>query len=139
MTDGLVLPVAMAEALLEHATAELPMEACGLLAGYASSGTAVRFCPARNLEASAHGFEIAPEDLVRIMLGIEEAGEELVATFHSHPRGPAVPSRRDIASARYPVVHLIAGLGVAPGSGERNLRAWRIEGGAAREVELELA
>jgi proteasome lid subunit RPN8/RPN11 len=130
VSDGLTIPPTMAESLLSHARSELPNEACGLLSGQ-DAGHATAFHPARNAEASPYAYEVHPEDLVRIVLGIEDAGEELVAVFHSHPRSPAVPSVNDLRNATYPVVYLLASL-----ADEHALRAWRIEAGVAREVPL---
>jgi len=40
-----------------------------------------------------------------------ERGETLIAQYHSHPRKPAHPSKRDIDGARQPqVAHLIVSL-----------------------------
>lgn len=123
--------------MLDHATAEVPNEACGLLAGDAGRGTARAYHPVRNAEASPYGFEMAPDELVRIMFAIERAGEDLVAVFHSHPRSRAVPSARDVRSAAYPVVHVIASLDDGPAAAAP-LRAWRIEAGECREVSLQI-
>lgn len=115
-----------------HAAAELPNEACGLLSG--SAGHATRFHPARNAESSPYVYEIDPDDLVRIVFGIEADGEELVAIYHSHPRTAAVPSARDVRSATYSVVYLIS----TPADPEI-IRGWRIDEGVAREVPLQTA
>lgn len=123
--------------MVDHAIAELPNEACGLLSGDAGAGTVRRYHPASNAEASPYGFEVDPGDLVRITFAIERAGDALVAVFHSHPRSPAKPSARDVRAAAYPVVHLIASL-ADPAAALDALRAWRIENGAAREVRLEI-
>jgi proteasome lid subunit RPN8/RPN11 len=49
-----------------------------------------------------------PGEQLKAMLAIEEAGEELLAIYHSHPGGPAWPSPSDVAEAAYPgVIHLI--------------------------------
>ena len=90
--SGLTLPAALAEEVMQHARADLPNEACGLLAGSVAAGLGRRFHPARNVEASPLRYNVHPEDLVRITFAIEDAGEELVAIFHSHTRSPAVPS-----------------------------------------------
>lgn len=121
--------------MVDHAIAELPNEACGLVSGDARAGTARRFHPARNVEASPYGFEVDPDDLVRITFDIERAGEALVAIFHSHPGSRAEPSARDIRAAAYPVVHMLASL-ADPAAALDSLRAWRIESGVAREVPL---
>jgi proteasome lid subunit RPN8/RPN11 len=81
---------------------------------------------------------VDPEDLVRIVLAIEAAGEDLTAIFHSHTRTPAVPSATDLRSAEYPVFHLLASLVDEHAVPETALRAWRIEGCRSREVTLRI-
>lgn len=131
------IPAGVAVEMLTHARAELPNEACGLLSGSLRDGQVTRFHPARNQDASPLRYNVHPEDLVRITYAIEEAGEELVAIFHSHTRSAAVPSATDRRAALYPdPFYLIASLahpGSAPASA---LRAWRIFRGQAFEVPL---
>src|SRR5688500_13848239 len=124
----LELPVDLAEAVIGHARAELPNEACGLLGGVA--GRATTFHPARNALGSPRRYDLHPEDLVRLMFEIEAAGDELVAIFHSHTRSPAVPSPTDVRSAEYTVPYLIASLA----GRERVLRAWWIGSGEVTEI-----
>ena len=52
VSDGLAISAAIAEQMLAHARAEVPNEACGLLAGDLVSGVAGAYHPARNAEAS---------------------------------------------------------------------------------------
>lgn len=138
VSEGLSMPLALADELLRHARAEVPNEACGLLAGNAATGTASAYHPARNADASPYVYTVHPDDLVRIVLGIEEQGCDLVAIFHSHTRSAAVPSPTDRRQARYPVIYLLATLTDAGASAAESLRAWRIEDGESREVALEL-
>ena len=134
---GLALPPSVADELLRHARTELPNEACGLLSGPPGSGQATRFHPARNAEASPLRYNVHPEDLVRITFAIEDAGEELVAIFHSHTRSAAVPSATDRRTAMYPdPFYLLASLSEADAPPARALRAWRIRDGEAFEVPL---
>jgi sulfur-carrier protein adenylyltransferase/sulfurtransferase len=137
--DRLILPAGIAEALLDHARRELPNEACGLLSGSLAEGRATAFHPARNAEASPLRYDVHSDDLVRIVLGIEDDGEDLVGIFHSHVRSRAVPSATDLRTAHYPgVVHVLASLADPATSADDALRAWRIEDGVSREVELQL-
>ncbi len=136
--DGLSLPLTVVEALLNHARAEMPNEACGLLAGDLASGSASSYHPARNADASPYVYTVHSDDLVRIVLGIEDGGEDLVAIFHSHTHTPAVPSPTDRRQARYPVVYLLATLSDPDASPAECLRAWRIVDGESREVGLRL-
>jgi proteasome lid subunit RPN8/RPN11 len=134
---GLTLPRPLAEALLAHARAELPNEACGLLSGSAQDGTATAFHPARNSEASPLRYDVHPEDLVRITFAIDDAGQDLVAIFHSHTRSPAVPSPTDLRAAMYPdAVYLLTSLADASAPPATAFRAWRIRDGEAVEVPL---
>lgn len=133
--DGLALPAAVLEAMLAHARADLPNEACGLLGGDRASGRATSYHPARNALASRYAYEVEASDLVRIMFAIEAEGDALVAIFHSHPATPSAPSASDVRDAAYPVVHLIVSLAEASA---RPVRGWRIEAGAVREVPLRI-
>jgi len=133
------MPLTVAHAVLRHARAELPNEACGLLAGDLAAASATAYHPARNADASPSVYSVHPDDLVRIVFGIEDSGRDLVAIFHSHAHAPAVPSPTDRRQARYPgVYHLLATLGDADAAPADCLRAWRIENGESREVALEL-
>ena len=137
MVSGLTLPRTLAEALLAHAHAQLPNEACGLLSGSLIAGQATAFHPARNAEASPLRYNVHPDDLVRIIFAIEDAGVDLVAIFHSHTRSPAVPSVTDRRTAMYAdPFYLLASLADPDALPERALRAWRIRGGQAFEVPL---
>ena len=136
---GLAIPAALAQELLAHARAELPNEACGLLSGSLADGRAAVFHPTRNAEASPLRYSVHPDDLVRITFAIEDAGEDLVAIFHSHTRSAAVPSATDRRAAMYPdPFYLLASLAKADASPESALRAWRIADGEATEVPLSL-
>jgi proteasome lid subunit RPN8/RPN11 len=137
VVTGLVLPHAVADELLAHAHAELPNEACGLLSGSLATGRAVRFHPARNVEASPLRYNVHPQDLVRITFAIEDGGEDLVAIFHSHTRSAAVPSATDRRTAMYPdPFYLLATLTDPDAAPASSLRAWRILRGQAFEVPL---
>ena len=134
---GLAIPRQVAVAMLEHALAELPNEACGLVGGSLSRGRATEFYPARNAEASPLRYTVHPDDLVRIVFAIDDAGQDLVAIYHSHTRTPAIPSATDRRSAMYPdAYYVLATLADPSAPPERALRAWRIHGGASFEVPL---
>jgi proteasome lid subunit RPN8/RPN11 len=137
VVKGLAVPSPVADDLMRHARAELPNEACGLISGSLDTGRATRFHPARNVEESPLRYNVHPEDLVRITFAIEEAGEELVAIFHSHTRSAAVPSATDRRTAMYPdPFYLLASLADADAPPARALRAWRIYRGQTFEVPL---
>ena len=139
MSDRLRLGPGIGAALLDLARAELPNEACAILGGRLADGSATRLHPARNADASPLRYTVDPDDLVRIVFGIEDAGDDLVAIFHSHTHTPAVPSPTDLRSAQYPdAYYLLATLTDADASPQVALRAWRIRDGASREVPLDV-
>jgi [CysO sulfur-carrier protein]-S-L-cysteine hydrolase len=85
-----VIPVAVRAALAEHAEAEAPNEACGLVVG--KDGVAERYVPGRNAAASPYRFEL---DVPPETWFLEDDGYEL-AVFHSHLSSPPRPSRTDV-------------------------------------------
>jgi proteasome lid subunit RPN8/RPN11 len=124
-----VIPAEIRAELDEHARAEEPNEACGLVAF--KNGRAERYLPARNGAASPYRFEleIAPESWF-----LEDDGYEL-AVFHSHISSPPRPSRTDVEN-----IGLWEGrpyLILSLGTGE--LAAWTIQDGEISPVELNLA
>ena len=139
MVDRLIIPSSVADELLDHARAEVPNEACGLLAGDLASGRATAFHPARNEEASPLRYNVHPDDLVRIVFDIEDAGQDLVGIFHSHTHTPAVPSPTDLRTAQYPDAFYVLVTLSDPNAGPADsLRAWRIRDGDSTEVELRI-
>jgi proteasome lid subunit RPN8/RPN11 len=84
--------------------------------------------------ASETAYEIDPAVLASTFRSLRETGEELVAIVHSHPRGPAEPSKRDLERAYYPrAAHVIVSL-AAPESPV--VKAFRIIDGQAYEIEI---
>jgi len=122
------VPAAVRGALEEHARAEAPNEACGLLAF--RDGIAERYLPGRNTLASPYRFQLEPGDPADFFL--EDDGYEL-AVFHSHPETEARPSRTDIANIGLWEQRPYLILSLA----RDELRAWRIENGAVTEEPLE--
>ena len=141
-----VLPGEIRRALVAHARAQLPNEACGLIAGSAAAaagGSATRWHPTRNRAASPLRYEVHPDDLLRVALAIDEADEAIWAIVHSHLRSPARPSPTDLGLAFYPeALYVLVSLSDAeadPISGAESVRAWRIIDGQVFEVALEIA
>jgi proteasome lid subunit RPN8/RPN11 len=113
-------------ALEEHAQAEAPNEACGLVV--LRDGAAERYIPATNAAASPYRFELEtdPEHWF-----LEDNGYEL-AVFHSHVSSPPRPSRTDVENIGlwegrpYLILSLRTG----------ELAAFAIEGGRISELPL---
>ena len=86
----MVVPAAVRDELVEHAQAESPNEACGLVV--CKDGVAERYIAGRNVASSPYRFEL---DVPPETWFLEDDGFEL-AVFHSHPSSPPRPSRTDV-------------------------------------------
>lgn len=130
------LPATIVQAIVDHARAEYPNEACGIVVGDrdpAAGGRALRFEPTRNRAASPYRYDIHPDDLLRITIATEDADEVFWAIVHSHVKSPARPSPTDIGLALYPdPLYVLVSLAEA----EPAVGAFRIVDGAIHEVEL---
>jgi [CysO sulfur-carrier protein]-S-L-cysteine hydrolase len=126
----------LVQAIVDHARAEDPIEACGLIIGdrpAAAGGVALRFEPTRNRAASPYRYEIDPADLLRLTIATDDADEAFWAIVHSHVRSPAYPSPTDVGLAFYPdALYLLVSLEAA----EPALGAFRIVDGTIFPVEL---
>ena len=112
--------------LEEHARAEAPNEACGVIV--MRDGAAERYERGRNRAASPYRFELELDPEIWFL---EDDGYEL-AVFHSHVSAPAHPSRTDVENIGlwegrpYVILSL----------GSRQLAAFRIEGGRISSERL---
>jgi proteasome lid subunit RPN8/RPN11 len=123
------VPDAARRAIREHAEAEAPNEACGLLV--LKDGVAERYVPGVNAAASPYRFELQMPDPEVWFL--EDEGYEL-AVVHSHLASPPRPSRTDVENlglwqGRPYVIYAVR-------TGE--LAAWRITDGSIEAVPLTL-
>ena len=89
--DLVVIPAAVRAALVAHATAELPNEACGLVV--LQDDVAVEYIPGRNASPSPYHFELEIDPLVWADLNDRDGAQ---AVFHSHVSSPPRPSRTDV-------------------------------------------
>ncbi len=85
---------AQADALIQHARDEFPNECCGLIAG--RGDVATRVLPTTNAEGTPFMYVMDPHEQMRLMDEIDDAGEDLVAIYHSHTRSAAYPSTTDV-------------------------------------------
>lgn len=91
-------------AVLGHAAAEWPREACGLLVGrMMETGEAVveTVEAVANLSKADDAFELDPVARIALQRRLREAGEgrAVIGHYHSHPFGESHPSVRDLARA----------------------------------------
>ncbi len=97
----LYLPAAQLQEVWGYVQAALPEEACGLLIGCVEQDAAyvrvVRLAHNRSRERQDR-YLIDPfdyRDAERFCLQEKEAGLRVLGFWHSHPNGPALPSRID--------------------------------------------
>ena len=81
------------DAVILHASREVPNECCGLLLGL--SDRLDESYAARNLSASPTRFLIDPADHFAAIRHARATGRTVRGAYHSHPRGPSVPSPTD--------------------------------------------
>lgn len=92
-----------------HAQRMLPKECVGVLSGQGREATA--WHPLTNIAGDDRSFLANPEEQIRLFRSLREQGREVVAIYHSHPRGPAQPSSLDRELATYPdALLLIVGM-----------------------------
>jgi proteasome lid subunit RPN8/RPN11 len=121
------------DALVAHARAEYPNEACALLAG---DGRVEKVYALPNAEASPTFYVASPRAQLEAMTEMDDLGWDLVGIFHSHTFTEAYPSRTDVELAAYPdAAYLILSLADRDAP---ELRAFRIAGGEVTEEPVEV-
>jgi len=134
--DTLHLEAGVRDALLDHARdgagREPPAEICGVLAGRRGPPdrvTGVRRVP----NVATHprtAYELDPAATMATIDRIEDAGDEAVGFYHSHPESDPTPSATDRARATWPgYVYLI----VSPPDA---VRAYRYTGDGFAELSV---
>jgi [CysO sulfur-carrier protein]-S-L-cysteine hydrolase len=130
MVNTLTLNQSQMFAMQRHVNFEAPLEACGLLGG--KNQVVQIVLPVKNAAASPTLFKMDPKAQLRAMEQIESEGMDIVAIFHSHPKGPSTPSITDVSEAAYPVVNIIWSK-----AGRRwQARGFWIESGQVTEIPL---
>jgi proteasome lid subunit RPN8/RPN11 len=127
-------------AIVAHARADHPDEACGVVAGLEGSDRPERFIPVANAARSPTFYEFDPDDLLKLYRDMEKRGEEPVVIYHSHTATEAYPSRRDIPLASEPNAHyVLVSTRDADDLGEFQFRSFRIVDGDVTEEEVVVA
>ena len=110
-------------------------ECCGLLAG--RDGAITHIFSAKNAASDpTRSYEIAPQELFRLMREIRAAKLELLGIYHSHPNGKNEPSATDIELAYYPDTPYFI-LSPLPDA-TQPVRAFSIRDGRATELQIRL-
>ncbi len=144
----LVLDRSVRDAIVEHARDGAPEEVCGVLGGVHDDGGIDgpdapdsseetdddgRDDPRSSRARTSHRvpnvasaprtrYELDPPEQFEAMEAIEDAGDDVVGFYHSHPRGPPAPSATDEALATWTGYSYVI---VSLGGPEPELGSWR--------------
>ena len=91
--DGLRFSKAIAQAIIDHARKEKPLECCGILTG--KGDTVQRAIATTNIDKSPVKYTIAPAEMVKVFLEADKAGQDVLGFYHSHTATEAYPSVTD--------------------------------------------
>ena len=130
----LTLSGALRAAIIAHARADHPDEACGVIAGPAGSDRPERFIPMTNAERSPTFYRFDSMEQLRVWREMDDRDEEPVVIYHSHTATEAYPSRTDISYASEPEAHYV--LVSTRDPDEAEFRSFRIVDGAVTVVEV---
>lgn len=119
------------QSMLLAVESTFPEEACGMVGG--KNGLCQSIFPITNIRHSRDQFLMAPDEQLRVLIWLEDHGQDLIAIYHSHPDGPPFPSRRDILEFSYPgVVYMIWTLHDTTW----NVRGYNIKGDSFNEITI---
>jgi [CysO sulfur-carrier protein]-S-L-cysteine hydrolase len=131
---SLVLPPAIRHEIAEHAVRALPNEAVGLLGG-TQAEFVTTVMPLPNLLGERE-FLADPYAQFQAERALRKAGLMILATYHSHPSGGAVPSPADLVFAdQWKCAHVIVSLARACRP-RVEMRAYLYAGGNVSEIEI---
>lgn len=133
----LVLPSSLRAAIISHARADHPDEACGWIAGPAGSDRPERHIPMTNAARSPTFHEFDSSEQFQVWNQMQALDEEPVIIYHSHTATEAYPSRTDITYASEPAAHYVIVSTRDPEQAE--LRSFRIVDGVVTEEEVRTA
>jgi [CysO sulfur-carrier protein]-S-L-cysteine hydrolase len=103
----LVIRADLVDAMVAHARADHPDEACGVLAGPDGSDRPERHIPMLNAERSPTFYRFDSGEQLKVWRQMDEADEVPVVIYHSHTATEAYPSRTDISYAAEPHAHYV--------------------------------
>lgn len=122
------------DAMVAHAIACLPDEACGMVSVARDASLVDRFHPLANDAASPTAFRLDPQEMLDLERQTDTARRDLTGVMHSHPTTSPYPSPTDLADvARFDpfgsMHHVIVSLRAA----EPMVRSFRISDGQVTE------
>jgi proteasome lid subunit RPN8/RPN11 len=122
----------LATRIIQHAFQEKPYEACGLIVGVQNE--AYEAIPIPNIATDPMTqFEMDPAALSKHLPRLTDGGLSLLAFYHSHPNGSAIPSPSDIDEAAYPdIIHVLIGLKHQ----KPEINAWQIHNWRVNPIKI---
>ncbi len=97
LTHQMRISQSLIDEMVAHARDDLPNECCGMIGG--RDGEATTVIRVANSAASPLRYEMDPQGQYNALKSIEDAGDELLAIYHSHTKSAAYPSQTDVNQA----------------------------------------
>ncbi|WP_280335962.1 M67 family metallopeptidase [Nocardia wallacei] len=132
----LVIRADLVDAMVAHARADHPDEACGIIAGPEGSDRPERFVAMLNAERSPTFYRFDSGEQLRVWREMDDRDEEPVVVYHSHTATEAYPSRTDISYAAEPNAHYV--LVSTRDPEQHELRSYRIVDGVVTEEPVRI-
>ncbi|KAF0835822.1 Mov34/MPN/PAD-1 family protein [Nocardia caishijiensis] len=132
----LVIRADLVDAMVAHARADHPDEACGVIAGPEGSDRPERFVAMMNAERSPTFYRFDSGEQLRVWREMDDADEVPVVVYHSHTATEAYPSRTDISYAGEPDAHYV--LISTRDPHEHEVRSYRIVDGEVTEEPVRI-
>jgi [CysO sulfur-carrier protein]-S-L-cysteine hydrolase len=132
----LVIRADLVDAMVAHARADHPDEACGVIAGPEGSDRAERFIQMVNAERSPTFYRFDSGEQLKVWRAMDDNDEVPVVIYHSHTATEAYPSRTDISFASEPDAHYVLVSTRDPEVHE--LRSYRILDGVVTEEPVNI-
>ena len=128
------------DAMIAHARADHPDEACGVIVGPEGSDDPVRLVQMINADRSPTFFRFDPAEQFQLYKTLDAQDEEIVVVYHSHTATEAYPSRTDISLATEPQAHyvLVSTADAGSDEGPVSVRSYRIVEGTVSEEEIDV-
>ncbi|HUO39963.1 MAG TPA: M67 family metallopeptidase [Mycobacterium sp.] len=127
----LVIRADLVDAIVAHARADHPDEACGLIAGPQGFDRPERHIAMTNAERSPTFYRFDSFEQLRVWREMDGNDEVPVVIYHSHTATEAYPSRTDVAYAAEPDAHYVLVSTRNPDT--HDLRSYRIVDGVVTE------
>ncbi|RPA12704.1 M67 family metallopeptidase [Gordonia sp. OPL2] len=126
----------LVDAMVAHARADHPDEACGIIAGAEGSDVPERFIAMINAERSPTFYRFDSTEQLKVWREMDRLDEEPVVIYHSHTATEAYPSRTDVSYASEPNAHYV--LVSTRDADHAEIRSYRIVDGVVTEEPIEI-